>query len=842
MKDYYRAAAGAVGLVSAICWYFRNDAVGTKRIDSKVQRLLRINNRAKSHLPVVGTTFSFLSNIGRMSEYVTEEVLDPDYSGAKVFSNLFMEPLIIINDPESLEYVMNSNFDNYVKGPLWGKRVSEFLGHGIFNSDGQDWYMQRKLASKIFTARAFKSNIETVFADNIQTFLQVIKDRDGQAVDLHDLFHRFFMDSFGEIAFGIEIQSLTKDKVPFAQAFDRIQKVTSERFFNPFFNLTDKFIYPNFNEDIKLIREFGLQVINDRRKEENLQRNDLLSLFMNYENEDGSKLTDDQLIDHVLNFLIAGRDTTAQGLSWTFYSLFTNPQTLESLQNEINASLQDEMVPNYDTVKKMKYANAVFKESCAMTSNWKEKMKDYYMVGAAAVGVASALYWYYKDDAIGSTVKVDKSVKRSTPRIANELLAPDFENAKTISIPFSEPYIFVNDPESVEYVTSTNFDNYVKGRFTKCRMTDVLGNGIFNTDGHDWYVQRKLASKVFTNKNFKTNIDTVFTDNINILLKVLNEYGTESKSIDMHNIFHRYFMDSFGKIAYGIDLQSLEKGSAAFVASFDRAQNAMGDRFVGAFWVISDRFNSQLQRDIKLIRGFGRKVVEDRQKQETANNHDLLSLFMEYRNEDGTGLTNDELADHVINFILAGRDTTAQALSWCLFCLHQNPKVKEQVFKEIDESLGDDLIPKYEQIKKMKYINAVFKETLRLYPSVPREGKSAINDDILPNGTKIPKGAIVSWLPYAMGRSSNIWESPEEFKPERWLSGKHPTQYEFPSFNCGPRICLGKSLAEIQGVFALVSILRQFDFNVENPGQVTMKQSLTLPMKYGLTCSIAHRC
>ncbi|KAJ3251379.1 Protein kinase alk2 [Boothiomyces macroporosus] len=477
-----------------------------------------------------------------------------------------------------------------------------------------------------------------------------------------------------------------------------------------------------------------------------------------------------------------------------------------------------------------------------MTNNWREKMKDYYFIGAAAVGVASALYWYYKDDAIGVTAKVDKSVKRSTPRITEELLSPEFENATTISIPFSEPYIFINDPESVEYVTSTNFDNYVKGKFTKSRMTDVLGNGIFNTDGHDWYVQRKLSSKVFTNKNFKTNIDTVFTDNINILLKVLNDHASEAKLIDMHNIFHRYFMDSFGKIAYGIDLQSLEKGSAAFVSSFDRAQNAMADRFTSAFWFITDKFDFKLQRDIKLVRSFGHKVVEDRKKNGTpSNNHDLLSLFMEYRHDDGTSLTNEELADHVINFILAGRDTTAQALSWCLFCLHQNPKVKEQVFKEIDETLGEELIPKYEQIKKMRYINAVFKETLRLYPSVPREGKSALNDDVLPNGTKIPRGAIVAWLPYAMGRSDKIWKSPEQFLPERWLSGKQPTQYEFPSFNCGPRICLGKSLAEIQGVFTLVSILCQFDFNIENTASVTMKQSLSLPMKYGLQCSITRR-
>ncbi|KAJ3322243.1 Protein kinase alk2 [Boothiomyces sp. JEL0866] len=493
IKDYYYVAAGAVGLVSALCWYFRNDAVGTKRIDSKVQRSVFLISRAKTHLPLVGTTFSFLGNMHRMSDYISDEVLDPEFTGAKVFSNMFMEPVILINDPESLEYVMNTNFENYVKGTMWGSRVTDFLGHGIFNSDGQEWYMQRKLASKIFTARAFKANIETVFASNIQTFLKVIKDKNDQPIDLHDMFHRFFMDSFGEIAFGIEIHSLTRDQVPFAQAFDRIQKVTSQRFFNPFFNITDRIMYPNVKEDIKLIREFGLKVINDRRQEANTPRNDLLSLFMNYTNEDGTKLTDDQLIDHVLNFLIAGRDTTAQGLSWTFYSLFKNPKALEALLTEIDTSLKDQLIPDYDTVKKMKYANAVFKE--------------------------------------------------------------------------------------------------------------------------------------------------------------------------------------------GIPTLTL---------------------------------------------------------------------------------------------------------------------------------------------------------ALRLYPSVSREAKLAVHDDVLPNGTPVPAGTALAFSPYAYGRNSKVWSDPLEFKPERWMTGKQPTQYEYPSFNCGPRICLGKTLAEIQGVFVMVSTLARFHFKIENMDMVVPGCSLTFPMKHGM--------
>ncbi|KAJ3322245.1 Protein kinase alk2 [Boothiomyces sp. JEL0866] len=490
-----------------------------------------------------------------------------------------------------------------------------------------------------------------------------------------------------------------------------------------------------------------------------------------------------------------------------------------------------------------------------------ENPRELYVAGAMAASVISAFLWYYKDDAIGATVRVDKSVPRfkihnpifggvlemikeidnSGILIAEELNDPEFDRAKVLTIPFAEPTIFVNDPESVEYITNTNFENYIKGTFTKWRLTDVLGNGIFNTDGHDWFVQRKLTSKIMTNRNFKQNIETVFSENMDIFVRVLNSVADSQTQVDMHSLFHRFFMDSFGKIAYGIDLNSLSKGIPSYVTSFDRTQNTMGDRLVNPFFPIADFFNPYLKNDIKLIREFGEKIVKDRIGDNTVDRNDLLSLFMSHRNEDGSELSTEELADHVISFILAGRDTTAQALSWTLYCLSNNPRVKAALVQEIDEILGEQLIPEYEQIKKMKYANAVFKETLRLYPSVPREGKIAVNNDVLPNGVKIPKGAIVGFCPYAMGRSEKLWENANEYRPERWLNGKQPSNYVYTAFMCGPRICLGKNLAELQGVFTLVSLLKNFDFEIVDPTSVKQKMSLTLPMKNGLMCTVSKR-
>ena len=150
-----------------------------------------------------------------------------------------------------------------------------------------------------------------------------------------------------------------------------------------------------------------------------------------------------------------------------------------------------------------------------------------------------------------------------------------------------------------------------------------------------------------------------------------------------------------------------------------------------------------MKKCIKTIREYSQQIIRDRRAVDTSMKSDLLSRFMDLKDSDGNDLYTDEnLQDMVLNFLIAGRDTTAQALSWTFYLLHLNPRVLNVLLKEIDEVLGDKLIPTYDQCKTMKYANAVFHETLRLYPSVPKNAKEALNDDVLPNGTVIKKGTL----------------------------------------------------------------------------------------------------
>jgi cytochrome P450 len=203
-----------------------------------------------------------------------------------------------------------------------------------------------------------------------------------------------------------------------------------------------------------------------------------------------------------------------------------------------------------------------------------------------------------------------------------------------------------------------------------------------------------------------------------------------------------------------------------------------------------------------------------------------------------------------------GRDTTAQALTWVFYLLMRNPSKLEAarseakiVVKAIANSRGASKLMNFDTAalrpSVLPYITAVFYEALRLYPPVPFELKQCEKATTLPDGTFLPKGAILVWCTWAMNRSHLIWGSDaEEFKPERWLEDGvliSKTAFEYPVFNGGPRTCLGKKMAESVAVQVIATMVLKFDFQLTDDKERVSKDSLTLPMEGGLPCQVRGR-
>ncbi|KAI8925019.1 cytochrome P450 [Entophlyctis helioformis] len=491
-------------------------------------------------------------------------------------------------------------------------------------------------------------------------------------------------------------------------------------------------------------------------------------------------------------------------------------------------------------------------------------------VAAAVAALIVLLCIRYRYNAIGSSAHAPKHIRRlkGTLPVIGGLLAVlknlhviiDYvveeckENGwKTfvLSTPFSPTaYVFV-DPASIEVILKSQFDNFVKGSYFSERTHILLGDGIFNADGHSWLVQRKTASNIFNTRQFRLFTETVFADEMDVFVDRLASSAESAKPVDLHDLFFRYTMDSFGAIAFGISIDSMKRDNVPFADAFDRIQGVIAYRFIQPLWWIEEPLSLfswlRTRADLKTIRTFASKVIKDRLAEPEGvreQRTDLLSLFLKIRDDDGNAYSEQMQTDAVLNFIIAGRDTTAQALSWTIYYLNKYPKTMEALVAEIDATLGNADRPTYEQVRGMKYANAVFHEALRLSPSVPKNTKMCIKDTVFPDGTIVPAGANVMWLPYVMARNPNIWgANAAEFVPDRWLDPKlkQPSPFAYPVFHAGPRLCLGKGFAELEGVYVLVSLLRRFKVTVNNLSAVTYGNSLTMPMLKGMPCTIRER-
>nr|QWK52441.1 cytochrome P450 704A2-2 [Isatis tinctoria] len=421
--------------------------------------------------------------------------------------------------------------------------------------------------------------------------------------------------------------------------------------------------------------------------------------------------------------------------------------------------------------------------------------------------------------------------------------------------------ILTADTRNVEHILKTRFDNYSKGQSSRENLGHLLGHGIFAVDGDKWKQQRKLASFEFSARVLREFSCSVFRRNASKLVGFVTELALSGKSFDAQDMLMRCTLDSIFKVGFGVELRCLDgfsKEGEAFMEAFDESNVATSSRFIDPLWKLKWFLNvgsqSRLKKSIVTIDKFVYRLITTKRKelakdQNTAVREDILSRFLVESEKDPENMNDKYLRDIILNFMIAGKDTTAASLSWFLYMLCKNPLVQEKIVQEIRdvtsshekttdvngfvESINE------EALDQMQYLHAALSETLRLYPPVPVDMRCAENDDILPDGHRVSKGDNVYYIAYAMGRMTYIWgQDAEEFKPERWLKDgvfQPESPFKFISFHAGPRICLGKDFAYRQMKIVSMALLHFFRFKMaDEKSKVCYKRMLTLHIQGGL--------
>ncbi|KAK1283283.1 hypothetical protein QJS10_CPB21g00591 [Acorus calamus] len=346
----------------------------------------------------------------------------------------------------------------------------------------------------------------------------------------------------------------------------------------------------------------------------------------------------------------------------------------------------------------------------------------------------------------------------------------------TVTMPFMR-YTYITDPVNVEYVLKTNFTNYPKGDAYHSYMEVLLGDGIFNSDGEMWRRQRKTASFEFASKNLRDFSAVVFREYAVKLASILCQASEKNQEIDMQELFMRMTLDSICKVGFGVEIGTLSPRlpDNRFAKAFDMANIIVTLRFIDPLWRIK-RFlhigsEALLKQSINLIDEFTYGVIRKRKGEIERTHgsgkmkHDLLSRFIELSKDPESNLTDKSLRDIVLNFVIAGRDTTAATISWFTYMVMTHPRVADKLF-----SSSNPLKKREPGKSRLSYLHASISETLRLYPAVPQDPKGILKDDVLPDGTQVKAGGMVTYVPYSMGRMEYLWgPDASAFKPERWF-------------------------------------------------------------------------
>ncbi|CAI0387698.1 unnamed protein product [Linum tenue] len=284
---------------------------------------------------------------------------------------------------------------------------------------------------------------------------------------------------------------------------------------------------------------------------------------------------------------------------------------------------------------------------------------------------------------------------------------------------------------------------FLQGEYNLGIMNDLFGDGIFATDGDKWRHQRKLASHEFSTKFLRDFSTNVFRVNAAKLVSKITVATAAMETIDMQDMLMKSTLDSMFKVGFGMELNALSGSydlGQQFARAFDDANSITFRRFVDMTWKLKRIFNigweANLKQNMKVIDAFIYKLIE-RKREQMSNGEtllgkeDILSRFLLESEKDQENMTDKYLRDITLNFIIAGKDTTANSLTWFFYSLCKHPLVQEKVAQEVREAAtanqngevtsAEEFVEllTQEALDKMHYLHAALTETLRLYPAVP---------------------------------------------------------------------------------------------------------------------------
>ncbi|KAM4521736.1 cholesterol 24-hydroxylase-like isoform 2-T2 [Odontesthes bonariensis] len=374
-----------------------------------------------------------------------------------------------------------------------------------------------------------------------------------------------------------------------------------------------------------------------------------------------------------------------------------------------------------------------------------------------------------------------------------------------------------------------------------------FGNGLVTAQDHElWYKQRRIMDPAFSSLYLRGLIGT-FNERAEKLMDKLTEVADDNTEANMLHLVNCVTLDVIAKIAFGMDLDLLTN-SSPFPKAIETCLKGMMyyvRDYLFQFNPKNRAFIKEVRDACRLLRATGAEWIR---KRKTAMQNgddvpkDILTQIIKTAAAEESVTEEDEelMLDNFITFFIAGQETTANQLGFCIMELGRHPEILAKVKKEIDDVVGMKRDISYDDLGKLIYLSQVLKETLRIYPTAPGTSREIV-EDIVIDGIHIPRGLSCIFSSYVCGRMEKFFKDPLTFDPDRFHPDAPKPYYCYYPFALGPRSCLGQNFAQMEAKVVMAKLLQRFDFTLV-PGQTfDILDTGTLRPKSGVVCSVRHR-
>lgn len=390
----------------------------------------------------------------------------------------------------------------------------------------------------------------------------------------------------------------------------------------------------------------------------------------------------------------------------------------------------------------------------------------------------------------------------------------------------------VSDPAIVRHVLLDNFRNYDKRTQAFEGVRVVLGNGMLTADGPFWKRQRRIAQPAFHGESVK-RFGPIISRMADACRHDWERAATAGKPVDACADMMRVTLQAISLTLFGDDLAGdTDTIGRVFPDILACLAARVSSPFRAPLWMPTAN-NRRLKPALATLTGIvDRLIAAKRQRLQATTSEDfrdLLTILMATRDEEsGEAMTDAQLRDEVMTMMIAGHETTANALAWLWVLLDRHPDEQERLRDELRTVTGGQP-PTVDDVAKLPRLKAVIQETLRLYPPVWMFDRRALGPDTL-GATRVVAGDLVIFCPYAIHRLPELWPDPETFRPERFEPGKEEQKNKFAylPFGAGPRTCLGNSFAMIESQIIAGTLLAAFRCRLAEPDPITPRPRVTL--------------